>query len=238
MTDIKNLFDEDLLLSNLKGASYFILIYEHFEDNVISAVKDYYSEPCGLDGKDYYNIDDDYIKALKEKIAAGEEDSIFPYEFQLRQAERARELYIDEVLRPKKESDSDKDKDRKRLRGSLNWMQENGVLSEEDVSRIFKIRIRRNGIVHELLKVLSEGLSESDAGMIVDLLALNHKINGWHFREIDMPVMGYDLPKEMPKEDVLGGDDVILNGLFRILFLNEGAAFKEEMKKIKNTLDE
>lgn len=36
MTEIKNLFDEDPLLSNLKGASYFILLYERFEDSVSS----------------------------------------------------------------------------------------------------------------------------------------------------------------------------------------------------------
>ncbi len=48
-----------------------------------------------------------------------------------------------------------------------------------------------------------------------------------------MPVMGYNLQKGMTPIDVLGGDDVILGGLFRILFLNEGATFKEEIKKIE-----
>ena len=231
MTEIENLFDENLLLPNLKGAAYFILLYEHVEDSVISAVKECYSIPCVLDGKMYSSIDDDYIKALKEKIAAGEKSSFAPFELQLRQAERSRERYLDEVIRPKKESD--KEKDGKRLRGSLNWMQENGVLSEQDVSRLFQIRKRRNGIVHELLEVLSEGLSESDAGMIADLLAINHKINIWHFREIDMPALGIELPEGTTSDDVVGGDDAILSGLFRILFLNGGALFKEEIEKLK-----
>ena len=231
MTEIENLFDENLLLPNLKGAAYFILLYEHVEDSVISAVKECYSIPCVLDGKMYSSIDDDYIKALKEKIAAGEKSSFAPFELQLRQAERSRERYLDEVIRPKKESD--KEKDGKRLRGSLNWMQENGVLSEQDVSRLFQIRKRRNDIVHELLKVLSEGLSESDAGMITDLLAINHKINIWHFREIDMPALGIELPEGTTSDNVVGGDDAILSGLFRILFLNDGALFKEEIEKLK-----
>ena len=91
MTEIENLFDENLLLPNLKGAAYFILLYEHVEDSVISAVKECYSIPCVLDGKMYSSIDDDYIKALKEKIAAGEKSSFAPFELQLRQAYLFRE---------------------------------------------------------------------------------------------------------------------------------------------------
>ncbi len=55
-----------------------------------------------------------------------------------------------------------------------------------------------------------------------------------------LPVMGYNLQKVMTPIDVLGGDNVILSGLFRILFLNEGATFKEEIKKIElqTALDE
>ena len=55
-----------------------------------------------------------------------------------------------------------------------------------------------------------------------------------------MPVMGYNLQKVMTPIDVLGGDNVILSGLLRILFLNEGATFKEEIKKIElqTALDE
>ena len=39
MSGIDNLFQEETLLSNIKIAAYFILLYEHFEDVVISTVK-------------------------------------------------------------------------------------------------------------------------------------------------------------------------------------------------------
>ena len=68
MSVIENLFDEDLLLPNLKGIAFFILLYEHFEDAVISVVKEFYSLTCVLDGQLYCDIDDQYIKALKKKI--------------------------------------------------------------------------------------------------------------------------------------------------------------------------
>lgn len=231
MTEIENLFDEGLLLPNMKGAAYFILLYEHFEDMVISAVKECYSEPCTLDGEMYSSIDDAYIKALQDKIANGETNAFNPYDRQLKRAIQDRYRYIEEIIRVKTESD--REKDGKRFRGSLKWLQEDGALSEMEVSRVFQIRKRRNDIVHELLKVLSEGLTDEDAGMISDLLSINHKINIWHFREIDMPALGIELPEGATPEDVMGGDDVILSGLFRILFLNEGAQFKEEIENIK-----
>ena len=49
MSEIENLFDEEYLVPNVKGAAFFILLYEHFEDVVISTVKEFYSSPCSLD---------------------------------------------------------------------------------------------------------------------------------------------------------------------------------------------
>ena len=68
MSEIENLFDEEYLVPNVKGAAFFILLYEHFEGVVISTVKEFYSSPCSLDGILYSSIDDEYIKALKDKI--------------------------------------------------------------------------------------------------------------------------------------------------------------------------
>ena len=67
MSQFENYLDKDILLPNVNGAAYFILLYEWFEDRVISTVKDFYSDPCMLDGKEYRDIDDKYIKALKKK---------------------------------------------------------------------------------------------------------------------------------------------------------------------------
>ena len=41
MWHIENYFQEDNLLSNMKIAAYFILLYEHFEDMVIDTVREF-----------------------------------------------------------------------------------------------------------------------------------------------------------------------------------------------------
>ena len=230
MSEAENLFNEDILKPNVNGAAYFILLYEHFEDTVISTVKEFYSNICVIDGKSYSDIDDEYIRILKEKIANNEDCERIPYRRLLNDAQRGKETYEKEVIGPLK---GNKYSDGKRFRGSLIWLQGSGVLSEDEAARILQIRTRRNDIVHELLKVLSEGLTEEDAKMIAALLDFNSRVNNWRFQQIDMPVLGIELPDGASPEDALGGDDVVLMGIFRILFCSEGKQFKDALEKTR-----
>lgn len=70
MSEIDNLFQEETLLSNIKVAAYFILLYEHFEDVVISTVKEFYAHDCVLNGQLFLSIDDAY-SALKRESKMG-----------------------------------------------------------------------------------------------------------------------------------------------------------------------
>lgn len=65
MSGIDNLFQEETLLSNIKIAAYFILLYEHFEDVVISTVKEFYAHDCVLNGQLFLSIDDMPIMEIK-----------------------------------------------------------------------------------------------------------------------------------------------------------------------------
>ncbi len=232
MTTIDNFFDEAVLVPNIKGAAYFILLYEHFEDVVINTVKEFFSTPCVLDGVLYSDIDDDYIKKLKNKIEMKEEDPFIPYSLQLRQAQKNKKNYEDAIYASKENKENNQDG--KRLRGALNWLQKYDVFSETDIKRVFDIRNRRNTVVHELFKVLGEGLSTNDAHMIADLLKFNDRVNNWRFQQLDMPACAIELPDGVQPEDVLRSDDMTLMGIFRILFCNEGEVFKSALEKVRN----
>lgn len=164
---------------------------------------------------------------LSDKIKNKEKAPFVPYEHQLRRAQKERDVYANEIIRSSSMNDG------KRFRGSLNWLKENDVFSEAEVDRILQIRKRRNSMVHELLITLSEGLSEDDGKMMVDLLTFNRRVNSWRFMEIDAPSMGYKLPKGVTPDDVMGGDDTVLLGIFRILFLDEGKQFKEALDELR-----
>lgn len=113
------------------------------------------------------------------------------------------------------------------------WLQGQEAITDEDSTRISQIRSRRNVIVHELLSILGEGLSEEDAKMISELLELNQKINRWYFLYVDAPIMGYNVPDDTSELNIFGGDDVILQGMFRILFMNEGEQYKKILEQAK-----
>ena len=235
MSEIENLFDEEILTVNLKAAAYFILLYEHFEDVVISTVKEFYSNFCMMDGIAYSDIDDEYIAALEAKINAGEVDTHIPYSIQLNDAKKGKEKYESELL-GKKNSGNAIIKDGRKLRGSLIWLEEHDVLTNEQSDRIWLIRKRRNQIVHELFKVIGEGLTENDLIMIAELLSFSNKVNNWRFRQIEIPVMEIELPEGTTPEDVVNSGDMALSAMFRILFCGEGAAFKEALDKALETL--
>lgn len=147
------------------------------------------------------------------------------------QAKHDRERYNSEVIRKKKKAD--KGGDGKTFKGSLCWLQESGAFKEDDIKRVLQIRNRRNEYVHELFKILSEGLSEDDALMIADLLKFLRRLNGWRFEHLELPVMGMSLPDGIIPSVVMGGDDATLMGLFRILFCNEGEEFKKALDSIR-----
>lgn len=145
MSEIENLFQEETLLSNIKIAAYLILLYEHFEDVVISTVKEFYAHDCVLNGQLFLNIDDAYIQRLEKRIENGEK----PYahlKHSLVSAKRERKIYKKDILGNTKNADA------KALRGSLKWLQEHDVISEEENELIFSIRKRRYTLVHELLE--------------------------------------------------------------------------------------
>ena len=229
MWHIENYFQEDNLLSNMKIAAYFILLYEHFEDMVIDTVREFYTSPCILDGKLFSDIDDAYINLLKEKVEKGEEVGSIPAAFVLAEAEQARAVYQKEVLGEKKENNA------RKFRGSLNWLQKHEGITEAENAKILKIRDRRNEITHGLLQKIGEGMTDEDVQMIGELLSLNQRIGAWKFQQIDMSIMEIELPDGADADDVMGNDDVLLTGIFRILFCGEGEQFKEVFdKELKN----
>lgn len=229
MWHIENYLQEDNLLSNMKIAAYFILLYEHFEDMVIDTVREFYTSPCILDGKLFSDIDDAYINLLKEKVEKGEEVGSIPAAFVLAEAEQARTVYQKEVLGEKKENNA------RKFRGSLNWLQKHEGITEAENAKILKIRDRRNEITHGLLQKIGEGMTDEDVQMIGELLSLNQRIGAWRFQQIDMSIMEIELPDGADADDVMGNDDVLLTGIFRILFCGEGEQFKEVFdKELKN----
>lgn len=110
------------------------------------------------------------------------------------------------------------DRDNFKLIPSCKWLQKNGVLSEEDIDEIKKIRDHRNSLAHELPELI---LSEDD--VIVNLELFMHireilrKVEVFWIR-VDMDIKGID--EDVSDEDISGGEsilDLIINTVLNLV---------------------
>lgn len=113
----------------------------------------------------------------------------------------------------------------------LIWLKDRGVIKEGDINRLLEIRKRRNSIVHELLKVLADGLDTRDAELLGDLMKLYMKIDNWFFK-IDMQILGKRFSDEYDIDNAQSLTAMYLMSIFRIVFNGEGKGFKEAMQDI------
>lgn len=86
-------------------------------------------------------------------------------------------------------------------------------------------------IVHELLKVLADGLDTRDAELLGDLMKLYMKIDNWFFK-IDMQILGKRFSDEYDIDNAQSLTAMYLMSIFRIVFNGEGKGFKEAMQDI------
>ena len=227
-TYVDNFFDEDILIPNIKGAAYFILLYEHLEDIIIETVREFYDLPSVIDGNLYSVLDDEFIDVLQEKIKKGETNPYISYETMLKDALAAQKKYKNAISIGKNGNDG------KRLRGSLNWLKERNVFTQTEIEDFLSIRQRRNTIVHEFFESIGSGLTVNDAQMIHNLLDYHAHISNWYFRNHDMELIDYQFSDDVDLTQVVSMNDAILSSIYRILFLNEGEQFKQVLFQAKS----
>jgi hypothetical protein len=94
-----------------------------------------------------------------------------------------------------------------------------------------KIRQRRNDITHELLKNQNEGFNEQDVKLFSALLDIHSKIDKWWINEIKIPISG-EIPDDYDRENVCGGQAMVLSIINDIVLCNEGAKYKEILESL------
>lgn len=110
---------------------------------------------------------------------------------------------------------------------SLKWFVREKAITQDDYETYQTIRKRRNEIIHELLKNLNDGFTESDEKLFVALLEIYKKIDKWWINEIEIPISGEYIPDDYDRESVCGGQTMILSVINNIILGNEGAKYKK-----------
>lgn len=115
---------------------------------------------------------------------------------------------------------------------SLKWFIQEGAITQDDFEIYQKIRKRRNDIIHEFLKNLDEGFSESDVVLFNKMITIYAKIDKWWINEIEIPTSVEEVPADYDRDDVCGGQATVLSIINSIILENKGNEYKEVLAQI------
>lgn len=115
---------------------------------------------------------------------------------------------------------------------SLKWFIQEGAITQDDFEIYQKIRKRRNDIIHEFLKNLDEGFSDNDGMLFNKMLTIYAKIDKWWINEIEIPTSVEEVPTDYDRDDVCGGQAIVLSIINSIILENKGNEYKEVLAQI------
>lgn len=122
--------------------------------------------------------------------------------------------------------------DRNIENASLKWFIDAGAITQEDYDTYQNIRRRRNDITHELLKNLNIGFYEADAQLFANMLRIYNKLDKWWINEIEIPTSADDIPEDYDRDDVCGGQALILSIINEIVFGDGGDKYKKLLNEL------
>ena len=120
---------------------------------------------------------------------------------------------------------------------SLKWFIHSNAITQEDFEMYQEIRKRRNNIVHEFLKNLNNGFSENDIKLFNKMVSIYSKLDKWWINEIDIPTSAEKMPPDYDKEEVYGGQAIILSIINAIILENKGEGYKKMLAEIMKQWD-
>lgn len=89
---------------------------------------------------------------------------------------------------------------------SLDWLKENGAISESDIETFDRVKGCRNELAHELLEtIMTGGLPEEFPERYEELVGLFRKIEVWWVMEVEVPTDPQFDGEDIDPEDVLPG---------------------------------
>lgn len=123
--------------------------------------------------------------------------------------------------------------DKKIDTASLKWFVQAGAITDKEIDLYHLCRKRRNDITHELLKNLSLGFHEKDMELFIDMVHLYQKIDNWWINEIEIPTSTDEIPEDYDRNQVVGGQAIILSVVNDIILGNGATKYNEILELLR-----
>lgn len=120
-------------------------------------------------------------------------------------------------------------RDKSRLRASLLWFQESGVVDDQDLALVKRANDHRNKIAHELPAFVAKAGHDVDIGLLGELCTLLSKIDRWWIRNIEVPT-NPDFDDQdvdaIPDSEIHSGIMLFLTMMFNVAAGDESSSNK------------
>jgi hypothetical protein len=128
-------------------------------------------------------------------------------------------------------------KNRSRLFASLQWLKEQQVINDNDITTFEQIKETRNQLAHEIPRLLSDGLPEEWPNRFSDLISLVGKIEQWWIVNVELPTNPDFSPEdEIDENGVIPGKIMTLRLMIDIALGTDEEStqyYKEFMKNVE-----
>ena len=109
-------------------------------------------------------------------------------------------------------------KDANRLIASCLWLQENGAITEDEVTEFLQVREHRNYFVHELPNALLNPKAQGDEVKLLRLFHLLSKIDRWWMTEVEIPGNPDFDGQEINPSEVRSGSMEFVSYLIKVVY--------------------
>lgn len=192
MRDIKKISNPEILKRNLVLASLILTSFEILKNSLVK-------RPHLFFGLLEYDID---IENREWKIVKSKNEKIVSTEF------------LDSLNQIKK--NLAKNERRDDLKVMSLWFKKWGILTDDDIEDIIRIRLYRNEVAHEMLKFLIDPDFEVDVKYLLKIKEIVDKVDVWWTKEFTIPTDPEFDNLNINKEDIKSGNMLILDLLLSI----------------------
>lgn len=118
-------------------------------------------------------------------------------------------------------------------KASFLWLVDNGTITQAEYRLFLKIKALRNKYAHELTSVICQGITKAEIKMFFKMLELYKKISKWYFINIEVPILGEDLPEDVDLLQAEATSTVMFSMILEVLYNGKSDEYKQMLKDIK-----
>ena len=120
------------------------------------------------------------------------------------------------------------------IKASFLWLADNGAITDNDYKKFLALKGVRNKYAHEMAKIIYNGVDEEEITLLFDMYSLYSDISKWFFTEIEAPIIGYEITKEVDLDKIQSIASYAFGIVLNALYGGKSEEYKKMIASIKS----